>query len=157
MNISDCAPTATIFLGDFNAKNSEWWSGDTSDLAGIELLNLANQHGLRQLIDKPTHILPNSSSCIDLIFSAENNVLESGVLSSLHPRCHHQIPYCKINFRIPFPPSYKRKIWNFSRANSTLIQRAMNEFDWDGLFEGLDVNGRVSLLTETITNIFSQY
>ena len=109
------------------------------------------------MIDKPTHILPDSSSCIDLIFSAEHNVLESGVLSSLHPRCHHQIPYCKINFRIPFPPSYKRKIWDFSRANSTLIQRAMNEFDWDGLFEGLDVNGRVSLLTETITNIFSNF
>ena len=29
--------------------------------------------------------------------------------------------------------------------------------DWDGCFEGLDVNGQVSLLTETITNIFSNF
>ena len=38
-----------------------------------------------------------------------------------------------------------------------MIRRAIDQFDWDRAFEGLDLNGQVLLLTETITNIFSNY
>ena len=114
---------------------------------------------MHQLIDGPTHIPPNaSSSCIDLIFSSANHLtLDPGILPSLHPRCHHQIVFCKVDFKIPFPPSYKRKVWDFSRANTVAIERAINMVNWDVLFQGLDINGRVSLLTETIPNIFSNF
>jgi len=81
---NDCSPTAAIFLGDFNIRNSDWWDGDTTDPHGREIHNLATQHGLHQLIDGPTHILPASSSCIDLIFSSANHLaLDSGTLPSL--------------------------------------------------------------------------
>ena len=119
---------------------------------------MATQHGLQQLIDGPTHILNDSLSCIDLIFSsADHLVLDSGILPSLNPKCHHQIVFCKINFKIPFPPSFERKIWDFSKADPILIRRAIDMVDWDNFFEGLDVNGKVSLLTETLTNIFSNF
>ena len=159
INVNNCSPNSVIFLGDFNVKNSDWWSGDTTDAGGREIQNLATQHGLNQLIGEPTHILPNaSSSCIDLIFSSADHLsLDSGVLPSLYPRCHHQIVFCKINFKIPFPPSYKRRIWDFSRANSMAIQRAIDMIDWDIFFEGRDINGQVSLLTETLLNIFSNF
>ena len=124
----------------------------------MKIQNIAIQHGLQQLIDGPTHILPDSSSCIDLIFSSANHlILDSGILPSLHPRCHHQMIFCKINFKIPLAPSYKRKIWDFSRADTVLIRRAVGMVDWDGYFEGLDVDGRVSLLTDTIINIISNF
>ena len=158
VNINNLSPTGSIFLGDFNVKNSDWWAGDTTDANGSEIKNIASQHGLQQLIDKPTHILPDSSSCIDLNFSSANHLsLESGVLPSLLPRCHHQITYCKIDFKIPFPPSYQRKIWDFSRADLVLIKRSMNMVDWDGSFEGLDISHRVAFLTETVINIFSNF
>ena len=158
ININNLSPTAAIFLGDFNVKNSDWWSGDITDPEGREIQNLATQHGLRQIIDGPTHLLENSFSCIDLIFSSANHlVLDSGIFPSLHPRCHHQIIFCKLNFQIPFAPSYKRIIWDFSRANPVLIRRAVDMVDWDGCFEGLDVDGRVTFLTSTITNIMSNF
>ena len=159
VNVNNCSPISAIFLGDFNVKNSDWWDGDTTDAGGREIQNVATQHGFEQLIDGPTHILPNgSASCIDLIFSSANHLsLDSGVLPSLHPRCHHQIVFCKVNFKIPFPPSYKRRIWDFSRANSAAIRRAINMVDWDRSFEGMDINGQVSFLTETLLNIFSNF
>ena len=159
INVNNCSPNSAIFLGDFNVKNSDWWNGDTTDAGGREIQNLATQHGLDQLIDGPTHIPPNASpSCIDLIFSSANHLsLDSGVLPSLYPRCHHQIVFCKIDFKIPFPPAYKRRIWDFSRANSTAIKRAMDMANWDRLFEGLDIDDQVSLLTETLLNIFSNF
>ena len=53
---------------------------------------VTSQYGLRQEINEPTHILNNSTSCIDLIFNSQPNLLiESGVHPSLHPNCHHQI------------------------------------------------------------------
>ena len=52
---------------------------------------VTSQNGLHQEINKPTHILNNSSSCIDLIFNSQPNLLmESGVHPSLHPNCHHK-------------------------------------------------------------------
>ena len=37
------------------------------------------------------HILENSRSCIDLIFTSQ---LNSGVYGSLHPNCYHQLIFC---------------------------------------------------------------
>ena len=75
INIYNCSPSAAVFLGDFNVKNSDWWNGDNTDPEGMKIQNIAIQHGLQQLIDGPTHILPDSSSCIDLIFSSANHLI----------------------------------------------------------------------------------
>ena len=99
ININNCSPAVSVYVGDFNARNSDWWSGDTSNLQGTEINNLATQHGLHQIIDKPTHILSNSASCIDLIFtSTPNLVCNSGVLPSLFSTCKHQLVYARLNF-----------------------------------------------------------
>ena len=78
ININHCSPTIAIYIGDFNARNSEWWNGDSTNLQGTELAELAAQYRLNQIIDGPTHILPNS--CIDLILTTETNfATDSGV------------------------------------------------------------------------------
>ena len=60
-------------------------------------------------ISQPTHILANLSSCIDLIFTDQLNlVTDCGTRPSLHPNCHRQIIYCKLNLRIVYPPPYQR-------------------------------------------------
>ena len=99
ININDCSPTIAIYIRDFNARNSEWWNGDSTNLQGTELAELVAQYSLNQIIDGPTHILPNSVSGIDLIFTTETNfVTDSGVLPSLFPRCHHQLIFEKVSF-----------------------------------------------------------
>ena len=47
------------------------------------IANLTSQYGLKQITNQPTHILNNLSSCIDLLFTSQANlVMESGVHSS---------------------------------------------------------------------------
>ena len=59
------------------------------------------QYGLTQIIHEPTHMLGSSVFCIDLVFtSQENLVTNSGVNSSLHPNCHHQIVFSSFNLKI---------------------------------------------------------
>ena len=94
-------PYLIVFLGDFNAKSSNWYKYDTTTYQGSEIDDITSQLGLKQLIQEPTHILTDSSSCIYLIFTSQPNlVMESGVHSSLYQNCHHQIIYAKINLKV---------------------------------------------------------
>ena len=61
---------ATIF-DDFDDKTS---------FEGSTIETLTSQFGLHMLINEPIHLLQNSSSCIELIFTSQANiVVESGV------------------------------------------------------------------------------
>ena len=99
----------TVFVGDFNARNRNWWGGDIDNIPGLDLDELYFHYGLMQLINSPTHILSNSAFCIDLIFTSQPNlIIESGgIHASSFERCHHQIIYTKINFKIHSPPPYE--------------------------------------------------
>ena len=68
LNINNSNPFLTIYLGDFNARNTLWWSGDIINSEGLDLNELSSHYNLHQLINTPTHILPNSESCIDFLF-----------------------------------------------------------------------------------------
>ena len=80
---------------------------------------------------KHQHIyLDNSSTCIDIIFTSQPNlVIDSGIHPSLHPNCH-QITYARFNLQIHFPPPYSREIWHYKDTNTELIKRAVENFNW---------------------------
>ena len=63
-----------VILGDFNAKSKSWWNKDITSNEGSQIDSLATTYGLQQLISDPTHILPNSSTCIALIFTDQPNL-----------------------------------------------------------------------------------
>ena len=107
-----------VILGDFNAKSSNWYKHDKTIYEGFKIEAIASQFGLKQLIQEPTHILSNSSSCIDLVFTSQPNlVMESGVHSSLHENCHHQLVYAKFNLKVWYSPPYECEIWHYQHAN----------------------------------------
>ena len=59
---------------------------------------------LLKIIHETTHILEDFSSCIDLVFKSQPNiVLDSGVHSSLHLNSHHQIVFEKFNLKVLYP------------------------------------------------------
>ena len=124
-----------VVLGDVNAKLSQLHDKDSSTSEGISFENITSQFALHQIINEPTHILENSSSCIDLIFISQPNLsVESGTQPSLHPNCHYQIIYAKFNLEVLYPPPYTRKVWHYQDSNFDLIRRSINEFDWDRAF-----------------------
>ena len=97
-------------------------------------------------------------SCIDLIITDQPNlVLDSGVRGSLDPSVKHQIVFRKINFNLPPPPKYKRKIWHFNRASSDMIEKAISSFPWADNFQNLVPTEQVDLLNRTILNIMANF
>ena len=111
-----------VAIGDCNARSSSWCISDTSNYKGIKIHCLATEYDLRQLFNEPTHLLENTSSCIDLIFTSQANlVMNAGIHPSLHASCHLQIVYTKFSLKIHYPAPYERQVWHF--------RRAMNDFN----------------------------
>ena len=56
----------------------------------------------------------------------------------------------------PFAP-YQKLIWDYKKADSKNIQKALDSVNWKRLFDQKDINAQVVALKETILNIFCNY
>ena len=100
----------------------------------------------------------NSTSCIDLIFTDQENFsINSGVHSSLNPNCHHQIVHCSFNPNIHYQPPYQRLVWDYKKVNPITIRKAIDEVNWERLFHGKNINEQVTSFNGTVLNFFKNY
>ena len=147
-----------VVPGDFNIKSKNWYTNDKTTTENGKIEFVTSQYGPHQIINEATHVLGNSSSYLDLIFTSQPNlVVDSGVHPSLHPNCHHQIVYGKFNLKIHFAPSYEREIWHYGQRSTELIRRAIHEFNWQTTFSNLNINEKVSFFNKTILIIVSNF
>ena len=125
-NVNDVNTLISVITGDFNAKWSRWWRLDKDNAEGWEINSLTSACGYSQLINKPTHVTKESSSCIDLIFTTSPNLIrETGVELSIFENCHHNLIYGIIDFKVPLVPPYLREVWDYKNANVNHIQSAV--------------------------------
>ena len=136
--------------GDFKVRSANWLRNDLSTSEGNQVNSLITFHDMSQIISDPTHILPNSSSSIDLIFT--NSVTESGVRLSLHPKCHHQTIFTKLSLKLEYPPLNERLIWDYQNADIPLINRAIDIFGSGNSFEGKNNHEQVQTIKKTLNN-----
>ena len=145
-------------IGDFNAKFSSWYNKDKTSFKGNTIENVTSQLGLHHLINERTHILLNSSSCIDLIFTSEPNmVIESGVHSSLHSSYHHQIVFAKFNLKICYPLPSSTEVWHFKEVKAALIRRALSDFNWERAFSNTNGNEKMCIFNKSVLNVLSYF
>ena len=129
-NINDPNLACSAIIGDFNARSPQWWALDKENNEGCEISFLTSWAGSSQLIDQPTHITKESSSCIDLIFTSNPSFISaSGVELSLYEKCHHNLIYGKINFNVPLPPPCMREVWDYKNAKVENIQQWVSGID----------------------------
>ena len=152
-------PFCVIITGDFNCRSTQWWENDTENNEGKIFEPLASDNGLHQLIAEPTHLMGDSKSCIDLIFTDQPNLfIESGVHPSLHEQCHHQIVHGKLSVSNIALPPYFRKIWYYDKADFVAIRKSIEMFSWHEHLDKLTCpNEQVKLLNEVLLNIFSNF
>ena len=152
-------PFCVIITGDFNCRSTQWWEYDNENNEGRLLESISSDNGLQQLISEPTHLMGDSKSCIDLIFSDQPNlIVESGVHPSLHDQCHHQIVYGKLSVSNIALCPYTRKIWYYDKADSEAIRKSIKMFAWNEHLENkICPNDQVKLLNEVLLNIYSNF
>ena len=152
------SPHFILVTGDFSVRSSSWWKNDLKASEGNQVDAITSFYGLNQLIFEPTNILPNLSSCIDLIFINQNYfIMDSGLHASLHPNCHYQLIYAKLNLKIKFPTLYERLVWDHNKTNTPLLNRTIETFKWEKLLENENVNEQLFLFNKTMLNIFHNF
>ena len=98
-NIKNNQPVCSILIGDFNAMCSKWCGSNKNNVAVLEIDNITTKPGYGQLINKPTHFINGTSSCIDLIFSSSVSFIRNyGIEQSIYEKCHHNITYGTLGF-----------------------------------------------------------
>ena len=153
-------PYAMFFTGDVNGHTQAWYPEGDTNAEGVKLDELFSDLNLTQIINEPTHFFRDdcAPSCIDIILTDQPNlIMSSGVRPSLDPTVKHQIVFCKLNFKIPPPPKYRRKIWHYAKSQADNIKKSMEKFPWIAQLNGLNPTQQVSLLNKTILNIMSNF
>ena len=144
-NVTNNSPIMTVSLGDFNVKSLNWYKHTLEIMCQIWRLSL--KLWITKIIDKPTHNLAESSSCIDLLFTSNQGLLmDSRVHLLLHSNCHHQIVYAKFTLKIHCPPPCKQEIWHYQQVAVADIRNAIKHFSWENAFRNLNTNDMVFIL-----------
>ena len=152
--MADKNPYMMVFVGYFNAKYNLWYADDNKSIEESKIDILTNIFDFNQTINEPTHNLNNSSSYIDLIFTSQPiPVVESGVHSSLHAICQHQIANVKFNLNVIYSSSCKS--WGVALQYSKFrVYSTRNvNFGWKKLFHDVDVKQQLMLFNEAVLNI----
>ena len=125
---------------------------------GDSLFLISSSSGYTQLINSATHIIGNSSSCIDLIFTQQPNlVTSSGVHASLHNNCHHQITFAQIDLLVEYTPPYHRLIWDYSIADILNIRKSISAINWSHLFSDSHIDIQVSIFEVCALKVFKNF
>ena len=158
-DMSKYKPTATVITCDFNARSSSWWSEYINTSEGTKLYLLTSSNGFSQLMNEPTNIQTNSSSCIDLIFTDQPNLsVNSGFHASLHPNCHHQIVHTKFNLNISNrPPTIPASHVGLQKDRFRKFKKALDSVNWERLFNKKNIDAQVAVFNETRLNVFRNY
>ena len=76
--------------GDLNIKSKSWYINDKTTTQGAKIEFVTSQYGLHQIINELIHVLENSSSCIDLIFTSQPNLVVDSRVHELIRRAVHE-------------------------------------------------------------------
>ena len=99
------------------------------------------QLDINKWLIKPTQVINNSMSCIDLLFCTNQNSVSNYV-----GKFRDNIICSKINGRVPLPPLYVREVWDYSQANVENIKKVISNFKWSKALEGFVYMVLVNLL-----------
>ena len=153
-------PFSIILTGDLNARSPVFWDDEgTETFEGKEISNLTLLNGLQQIINEPTHFPRESiATCIDHIFTNQRDtIIDSGAIPSPDPCCKHSIVYGKINMNVPPPPPYKRKIWDYNKANVSQIKIDLSQANWGLLLQNKTANHMVEIFQSKFLAIMEDH
>ena len=86
------------------------WAGDINPDSSKVLDSLTSTSGYIPLIDKSTFCISGGSSCIDLIFCKNSEVVnEYGIDHSFFQKCHNNLVFAKISANVSLPSNCSRE------------------------------------------------
>ena len=130
--ISRIPPNAHVWLsGDFNLGDIDWAANCAKGPASKprlcnQLLNIANDRFLQQVVTEPTRITETTSSTLDLFFTNNSTlVVNSEVIPSMSD---HEAIYIEASLRPHKTPTQSRIVSLYKKADFETIREGLRKF-----------------------------
>ena len=154
----ECNPKTLIITGDFNDRCQSWNTDHSDSDLGLRLVNILSQNNLFQLINEPTRVNNVSESLLDLMITdSPGYVLNSGILPPISTS-DHSVVFCtfSISHRVDHP--FKRKIWDFKKANFEDLNKAALDAPFNTGFDVFDdINDMASFWTDLFSGLCKDF
>ena len=96
-----------------------------------------------------------------ILIQSSSYFLFFSLLSLVGTSAKYLFPLISSNYpfilQIEHPPPYTCEIWDYGKAHFDLINKAIENFDWNKLFSSQDIHDQVNLFNTTILNIFRNF
>ena len=76
---------------------------------------------------------------------------------SLNQNCNQQVIYAKFSLKVHYSLPSESDVWHYKQADTDLIRRSIEMFDWVRAFTNSDVNDMIDIFTKAIQNILSNF
>lgn len=138
-----------IIMGDFN-----------QDMLQINVNNQLNRimtkYNLKNIITSPTRITSSSQTCLDLILTNHNSIINNYEI--LPPfNSDHCTVMAEITYKTYKSLAYKKTIWKFDEANTEAIDNKFESTDWSFIQTLNNINIINEKFTDTIMDTCNQY
>ena len=121
-----------IMVGDFNAKNYEWYAPQKTDSEGSALKAFTDCHNLVQLVSSPTYNVCSANPVLlDLVFISEQ--LAGSLIQTLvlPPVADHCAVMTHLSIRkAPTLKPYTKEYWCYDDGNTSLLRECLATCDW---------------------------
>ena len=117
--------------GDFNLGDIDWETSSVNtstphSTIAEQLLDLANDHGLTQMVDKPTRTTATTSNILDIFMtSSPDMVNRCEVIPGISD---HDIPLLDVSTRVLLNKRSPRKILQYHKANFEGLVKSLADF-----------------------------
>jgi hypothetical protein len=117
--------------GDFNLGDIDWTTSSPSAKGqhvntATQLISIADDHGLTQMVDKPTRLTETTANTLDLFFTnCPSMVNRCEVIPGISD---HDIPLLDVSTRIVLNKTAPRKVYQYHKANFDNIDKSITEF-----------------------------
>ena len=65
--------------------------------------------------------------------------------------------FCKLSLKIEYPLLYECLVWDYKKADTNSIRKALKQVDWEFLFQNKNVHEQVLILNKALLNVFSNH
>ena len=107
--------------GDFNIPNMSWSPIDATTTLQREILSIANEHSLEQLVNFPTRRNINGTeNILDLFFTSRPSLIKN-----IHPYpgfSDHSVVMAEINIKAPLPTRQPRQIHQWKKMDEDKLK-----------------------------------
>ena len=113
-------------MGDLNCHNQDWLRfSNRNSPEGKELEATCCEHGLRQLVTKPTR----GAYMLDLVLSDLTSGIRCRVVPGIHGNDHDAV-ITIVNIEIPAAEPVQRQVYDFRKADWPSLKLKLLETDW---------------------------